>query len=78
MKKRRELLRALSRLTQLGPRMAVCVLLGGCGGICLDRRLGTSPWLLLTGALVGMLAAFKVFYDLTIKQWKDTGKDQAE
>ncbi len=41
----------------LGLSLAVCVLLGVGGGYWLDRRLGTSPWLLLLGGVFGMVAA---------------------
>jgi len=65
----REIGRALGLLSQLGFSMAACVLVGVFLGRWLDGRLGTSPWLLLTCCLLGAAAAFKVFYDLAIKEW---------
>jgi F0F1-type ATP synthase assembly protein I len=47
--------------------MSVCILIGVLGGAWLDSRLGTSPWLLLLGSLLGAAAAFTVMYDLTVK-----------
>lgn len=64
----RDVLRALSLFTQLGLTMAVCVGLGVWIGGFLDRRLGTSPVLLLVLAFVGAIAAFKVMYDMVIKE----------
>ena len=62
-------LSALSLLTQLGLSMSVCIILGVLAGKYLDRWLGTSPWLLLVGSLVGAAASFKVLYDIVIKEW---------
>jgi F0F1-type ATP synthase assembly protein I len=38
------------------------VLLGLGAGYWLDRRLGTSPWLFLVGATLGLVAGFYQFY----------------
>ena len=65
----REVRRALGLLTQLGFAMAACVIVGVFLGKWLDGKLGTSPWLLLGCSLLGAAAAFKVFYDLVIKEW---------
>ena len=66
---RREILRALGLFTQLGFTMASCVFLGVMAGKYLDRWLGTSPWLLLLFTVIGALSAFKVMYDIVIKEW---------
>lgn len=65
----REVLRALGLLTQLGVSMAVCVFIGVMLGKFLDGLFGTSPWLLVIFAFIGAGAAFKVMYDLAIKEW---------
>ena len=49
--------------------MAACVFVGVIAGKLLDRWLGTSPWLLIAGSVVGGLAAFKTLYDIVIKEW---------
>ena len=67
---RRRIVRALGLLTQLGLSMASCVLLGVLAGRYLDSRLGTSPWLLVLFAFLGAVAAFKVMYDMVIKEEK--------
>ncbi|MEA4969985.1 MAG: AtpZ/AtpI family protein [Candidatus Pelethousia sp.] len=59
----RELLRALSFLSQIGITMAACVLIGVLVGRFLDNLLGTAPWLLLLFSLLGAAAAIKVLFD---------------
>jgi len=66
---RRDIAKALAMFTQLGFTMAACVAICVFIGGFLDRRLGTGPWLLLLGSVVGALSAFKVLYDLAIKEW---------
>ena len=46
----------------LGFEIVVPMLLGIYGGWRLDRWLGTEPWLLLVGALLGMAAGFTAFF----------------
>lgn len=74
MKKKSEAQRlrnALALVTQLGFTMAACVFIGVLAGKYLDMWLGTSPWLLLLGAVLGAASAFKVLYDTAIKEWND-------
>ncbi len=59
----RDLLRALSFLSQIGITMAACVLIGVLVGRFLDNLLGTAPWLLLLFSLLGAAAAIKVLFD---------------
>jgi len=66
---KREIARALGLFTQLGFAMAACILIGVLGGRFLDQRLGTTPCLLIIGIVVGVASAFKVLYDLVIKEW---------
>lgn len=65
-----EIVRALSLFTQLGISMAACVFAGVLLGKLLDRRLGTTPWLLALCALIGGIAAIKTMYDIVIRRWK--------
>jgi F0F1-type ATP synthase assembly protein I len=55
-------LRELARLSSLGVQFAVTVALCVGAGWWADRELGTSPWLLLLGGLVGAGAAFYHVY----------------
>lgn len=50
------------RFVGIGFEIAVPVLLGLGGGYWLDQRFGTKPWLLLVGALMGMVAGFVSFF----------------
>lgn len=59
----RDLLRALSFLSQIGITMAACVLIGVLVGRFFDNLLGTAPWLLLLFSLLGAAAAIKVLFD---------------
>lgn len=65
----RQILRALGLMTQLGLSMAVSVIIGVMLGHWLDGKLGTSPWLLILGCIIGAAASFKVLYDYVIKEW---------
>jgi len=67
-KDNRELLAALSGLSQLGFTMAACVFVGVFSGMYLDRHLGTMPWMLVLCSLSGAVAAFKALFDLTKKK----------
>ena len=51
-------LRQIGRLGGLGVQFAVTVALCVAAGWWADGELGTSPWLLLAGALAGAVAAF--------------------
>ena len=42
----------------LGMQMVLTMVLFAGGGYYLDRWLGTAPWLLLAGALLGMVSVF--------------------
>ena len=64
-KQTRDLLRALSFLSQIGITMAACVFIGVFIGKFLDNLLGTTPWLLLLFSLLGAAAAFKALFDLS-------------
>ena len=67
-KQRREFVRALSMLTQIGVMMVACILIGVFLGRFLDNLLGTTPWLLLLCTFLGLGAAFKSMYDYSKKQ----------
>ena len=66
---KREIIEAFGLLTQLGASMFACLFIGVMIGRTLDRRLNTSPALLLVFTLLGAVASFKVLYDLAIKKW---------
>jgi ATP synthase protein I len=59
----------LSTVAGGGLEFAVAILLGVFAGQWLDRRWGTSPWLLVVGAVLGAVTGFyKLYRDLTASQ----------
>ncbi len=48
---------AALRLTGIGFFIVVCILLGAGGGLWLDGRFGTRPWLMVAGLFLGLLLA---------------------
>jgi F0F1-type ATP synthase assembly protein I len=57
-----EAMQKAAPLLNLGLTFAVTVGLGVAAGWGLDRWLGTSPWLLLAGIFLGLVAAFVGFF----------------
>jgi F0F1-type ATP synthase assembly protein I len=55
-------LRQVTALAGAGIQFAVTVALCTGAGWWLDSRLGSSPWLLMTGGLVGAVGAFYRLY----------------
>jgi len=51
-------MQALGAIGGLGFQFGLTVLLGALLGYYLDRRWGTSPWLMLVGTLAGTAAGF--------------------
>jgi len=54
--KKSGLLTAIAATTIIGTELAITVLLGFYGGRLLDSKLGTDPWLMITGILAGVAA----------------------
>ncbi len=50
--------RALAELSALGMTMVLATVIGLVAGYYADRWLGTSPWLLLLGLVLGIAASF--------------------
>ena len=59
--------KGLAMLTQIGLIFVVCIGIGFFLGRFLDGWLGTTPWLMLVGLLIGIGAAFKSLFDLLPK-----------
>ena len=55
-------LRELGRFSGYGIAWALATLLLGWGGLALDERLGTGPLLLISGAVLGVVAGFVTLY----------------
>ncbi len=54
----RRWIRQVGVLSGVGLTLVICTMLGFVGGHYLDRWLGTSPWLMLVGLLLGIAAGF--------------------
>ena len=50
--------RSILNLLTVGTGLVACIVMGYLLGSYLDRRLGTSPWLVLVGVLLGTAAGF--------------------
>ena len=61
---KKNVLRALSYLSQIGITIASCVFIGVFIGKILDNLIGSSPFMLLLFSLLGAAAAFKLIYDM--------------
>jgi F0F1-type ATP synthase assembly protein I len=46
----------------VGLELALSVLVGVLGGQWLDTRLGTEPWLMVSGLLLGAVAGFRTLW----------------
>ena len=63
-----------AQLVNLGTLLFACVAVGLAAGYFADRWIGTSPWLLLIGLALGILAAGVNFYK-TIKTLNESNRD---
>ena len=52
------------RVAGMGWYVALCIVLGVLGGLWLDNKLGTSPLLILSGTLLGVVVAFYGIYKM--------------
>lgn len=50
--------KALAELSSIGMTLVLATVIGLAGGYCLDRWLGTSPWLIMIGLGLGIAAGF--------------------
>jgi len=58
---------ALGFAWNLGYSIAVPLVLLALGGRLLDRKLGTSPWMLLAGIMISIIISTFVVYKKTVK-----------
>ena len=62
------------RLLGFGWYFATCLGVGTVGGILLDRRLGTKPWLLIVGLLLGTIAGFYGMFKMLMPLYRADGR----
>lgn len=63
----RAIQRALGLITYMGVSVVACIGLGLFIGWALDRWLDTTPWMMLTFTILGIIAAIKSIYDMAKK-----------
>ena len=69
--------RAALRHVSVGIELLVALLVGLFGGIWLDGKLGTKPWLMVAGVVLGMAAGFLNFFRQVLPR-KDDGPEEGE
>jgi len=52
-------LTALARLASVGIEFSISTLVGLLGGRWVDEKLGTAPWLMLVGLVLGVVAGMR-------------------
>ncbi|MCL2548684.1 MAG: AtpZ/AtpI family protein [Symbiobacteriaceae bacterium] len=66
-KQRQDAFRGFMILSQMGFTMASCVIVGVLIGRFLDGLMDSSPWGVVFFSLLGLGAAFKSLYDMSLK-----------
>lgn len=69
MNERQEMWRTAGRYSTTGLEMALSVAVGSIGGHALDDYLGTDPWLLWIGIVIGFMGAIRSVLRV-IRQYK--------
>lgn len=65
---RLEVIRTVGKYMDLGLTFVIAAAGGSLGGYWLDSRLGTTPWLFLVGALLGITAGFYHFFSVVLRK----------
>lgn len=65
----------LGQASAVGLTFVVAIVLGLAAGWWLDQKLGTAPWLLLTGLLLGVAAGFKNLFTMSARMDRLADKD---
>jgi len=69
--------RAFALASSIGVPFAVLVSCGAFAGLKLDKRLGTAPWLLLAGIVLGAVAAFVNLFRVVAWYQREEGAPEA-
>jgi ATP synthase protein I len=62
--------RSILNLLTVGTTLVACIVVGWWLGSVLDRRLGTSPWLVVVGVLLGTAAGFVGLFRMVSRNLK--------
>ncbi len=65
-------LTALARFSSVGIELSLSTVVGLLGGDFLDEKLGTEPWLMILGLILGVIAGFKSLIVTARKAKQDT------
>lgn len=80
MKLDRKTLRALGLASGVGFSIVGSIALWVLAGRWLDKRLGTEPWALIAGIIVGLISAGSIIYELaaTRERTDDQGENHLD
>lgn len=67
-----KLLNTAARLASVGIELALSIVIGLLGGRWLDGKLGTAPWLMIAGLLLGVFAGFRSLIRTARKAQRET------
>jgi len=65
---RLEVIRTVGKYLDIGFVFVVAAGGGAWGGYWLDSRFGTTPWLFVAGALLGIIAGFVHFFSVVLRK----------
>ena len=80
MKMDRKTVRALGLASGVGFTIVASILLWVLAGRWLDRKLGTEPWALIAGIIIGLISAGSIIYELaaTRERTDDQGQNDQD
>jgi len=80
MKMDRKTVRALGLASGVGFTIVASIALWVLAGRWLDRKLGTEPWALIVGIIIGLISAGSVIYELaaTRERTDDQGQNDQD
>lgn len=80
MKMDRKTVRALGLASGVGFTIVASIALWVLAGRWLDRKLGTEPWALIAGIIIGLISAGSVIYELaaTRERTDDQGQNDQD
>jgi ATP synthase protein I len=67
----------LAMASSIGISLVVATFMGLGAGYWLDKQLGTSPWLLIIGLLIGIAAGFKNIFVIVDRVEKEQKKNES-
>jgi ATP synthase protein I len=68
-------LTAVARLASVGIELSLSTVVGLLGGSWLDKKLGTAPYLMIVGLILGVTAGFRSLIATARRANKDANRD---